>query len=230
MNSAQIRPTKRCSKCALELPRDAFNLSRKEPCGLESRCKQCRSEDRAAKPRAPFVSLDGEEWKTIPGFEVFYEASNLGRVRSLMSVQGPRLVPRLMRTKTAKSGYIDVTLQKPGTCVTVRVHRVVLEAFVGMRPAGMECRHLDGNPANNTIDNIVWGTRAENCLDRRMHGRVRIGTAHTNSKLNESSVVAILRRFAAGEKQRDIAKRHGVSHGLIGHICSGKTWKHVPRP
>jgi hypothetical protein len=37
----------------------------------------------------------------------------------------------------------------------------------------MECRHLDGNPTNNTPENLAWGTHAENCMDTVRHGRSR---------------------------------------------------------
>ena len=53
------------------------------------------------------------------------------------------------------------------------VHRLVLEAFVGPMPEAMETRHLDGNPANNCLDNLRYGTRAENEADKRLHAKPR---------------------------------------------------------
>jgi hypothetical protein len=55
------------------------------------------------------------------------------------------------------------------------VHALILEAFVGPCPPGLECRHLDGNPANNRLDNLIWGTRIENQDDRRRHGIIGKG-------------------------------------------------------
>jgi hypothetical protein len=54
-----------------------------------------------------------------------------------------------------------------------RVHRLVLEAFIGPLPDGMEVRHLDDDPNNNHLTNLVYGTRSEN-----MHDRVSNGTHH----------------------------------------------------
>src|SRR5690606_11217835 len=54
-----------------------------------------------------------------------------------------------------------------------RVHRLVMEAFVGPLPEGMEVRHLDDDPDNNALSNLVYGTRSENLEDR-----VRLGTHH----------------------------------------------------
>jgi len=47
---------------------------------------------------------------------------------------------------------------------------MVLEAFVGPCPEGMECCHRDGNPANNHVGNLYWGTRSENLYDAVRHG------------------------------------------------------------
>lgn len=45
------------------------------------------------------------------------------------------------------------------------VHQLVLLAFVGPCPPGLECRHLDDNPRNNRIDNLAYGTHKENGSD-----------------------------------------------------------------
>jgi hypothetical protein len=51
------------------------------------------------------------------------------------------------------------------------VHRLVLEAFVGPCPIGMQCRHFpDPNPANCNLKNLQWGTPMENTEDKRVHG------------------------------------------------------------
>lgn len=47
----------------------------------------------------------------------------------------------------------------------IRVHAVVLNAFVGPRPDGMVCRHLDDDKTNNALSNLCWGTPRENQLD-----------------------------------------------------------------
>ena len=67
--------------------------------------------------------------------------------------------------------YLTVRLSENGKSRIFRVHRLVLEAFVGPCPNGLEARHLDGNPANNNRNNLCWGTPAENTEDKRKHGR-----------------------------------------------------------
>lgn len=102
-----------------------------------------------------------EEWRPVPGF-LGYEVSDQGRVRSLL---GPE--PLIMRPHTRKTGYRHVVLHGK----TRFVHHLVLEAFVGPRTDGQECRHLDGQPGNNWLTNLRWGTRAEQMDDKARHAK-----------------------------------------------------------
>lgn len=64
-----------------------------------------------------------------------------------------------------------VSLSKAGNARSYKVHQLVLEAFDGVCPPGLECRHLDGNRFNNSWpDNLEWGTSSQNNLDRTKHG------------------------------------------------------------
>ena len=49
----------------------------------------------------------------------------------------------------------------------VRVHTLVLEAFEGRCPPGMECRHLNDISFDNRRSNLAWGSRSQNIRDRR---------------------------------------------------------------
>lgn len=120
-----------------------------------------------------------EEWRPVKGFQGYYEVSNQGRIRSL-----DRVVPHarfgtvrrkgglLTACKKNKRGHLGTTLCINGTEHQVWVHVLVLEAFVGPCPPRMECRHLNGNPADNRLENLRWGTRKENSADRKAHGRL----------------------------------------------------------
>jgi hypothetical protein len=73
---------------------------------------------------------------------------------------------RLVASPGHKKGYLTVKL-----CgLTRKVHEVILTTFVGPCPDGMECRHLDGNPANSALSNLAWGTHLENEADKLRHG------------------------------------------------------------
>lgn len=121
----------------------------------------------------------GEEWRAIPGWEGHYEASSLGRVRSLERVDsaGRRVRGRVLSPSVRRSGYLHVLLWRGGRSETRYVHRLVTLAFVGPCPETLEVCHLDGDPGNNRIENLRYDTSSANHLDA-----VRHGTHHNASK------------------------------------------------
>jgi len=129
-----------------------------------------------------------ERWLPVPGWEGLYEISCLGRVRSLprqtySGIRGGKVLkPREYRNK--KSGrlqHLYVVFTAPGQKrMTYSVHKLVMLAFRGLCPEGMQVRHLNGNPADNRYpENLVYGTPEENMKDRdERHG--------TNYELNRT--------------------------------------------
>lgn len=122
-----------------------------------------------------------EQWKPVVGYEGLYEVSDHGRVRSLDKVvnssvctTGLRLRKgRLLKQSLTKSGYCTVQLYTNGKKTAKRryVHHLVLEAFVGPRPEGLECLHGDDDKLNNTPSNLRWDTRLANCREMVERGR-----------------------------------------------------------
>jgi hypothetical protein len=126
--------------------------------GTHSRFLATRSYPRPCE----VVTLKGERWKPVVGFERF-EVSNEGRVRSPSG--------RILNARTSTGNYHVVTFNINGRKETRRIHRVVLEAFVGPAPEGTFGCHIDGNPANNRLSNLRWDTQANNLRDVVGHGR-----------------------------------------------------------
>src|SRR5690606_33458839 len=96
-----------------------------------------------------------------------YEVSDAGDVRSLPR---PHTRGKVLKPIRDKRGYLRVGLSKCGQVRTRLVHHLVLEAFVGPRPEGQECRHLEGDPSDNRLRMIEWGTPRQNGLDQVRHG------------------------------------------------------------
>jgi hypothetical protein len=115
-----------------------------------------------------------EIWRPVPGREG-YEVSSFGRVRSLDRAithsdgRSTLRKGRLLKQRTVGKGYQRVQL-RPGN-EAWRVHRMVLLAFLGEPPEGygLAC-HLDGNPSNNLLENLYWGSASDNMQDRIRHG------------------------------------------------------------
>lgn len=110
------------------------------------------------------------------GYEGWYEVSNHGRVRSLprevIYTDGRRARRRgkLISAGPNHSGHLQLRLYRGGDKRTIRVHVLVLEAFVGPRTEGMVACHNDGNPSNNLVANLRWDTMAANMADKKRHG------------------------------------------------------------
>lgn len=113
-----------------------------------------------------------EKWKDITGYEGLYQVSDQGQVRSLdrrVKSKGSGSYLRkgqLIKPKIRRDGYPSVGLRRDGGREFLLVHRLVLEAFVGVRPEGMEARHLNDVKGDPRLENLVWGTRSENNYDR----------------------------------------------------------------
>jgi hypothetical protein len=64
-----------------------------------------------------------------------------------------------------------------GTEAYPHVHKLVLEAFTGQpRPEGMVCCHVNGNPSDNRLENLRWGTLRDNAADKRRHTAAGVPT------------------------------------------------------
>lgn len=170
-----------------------------------------------------------ENWRPVLGYEGLYEVSDTGRVRSCartVYLYGGRSYLRKGRevARTSdKDGYQKVHLSKNGKSRHHTVHSLVLEAFGTTRPEGLVCRHLDGNPANNHIDNLAWGTQSENHRDCYEYG----GT-HGRGKLTREQVLEIRARLAEGARQADLAREYGVHFMNIHAIKTREHFGYLP--
>lgn len=90
----------------------------------------------------------------------------------VMSFKRSRIGKRLSPIP-ATGGYRVVKLGNSNN--GKRIHRLVLEAFVGPCPSGMEACHNNGDPADNRLENLRWDTKSANMFDRSNHRRGQAG-------------------------------------------------------
>lgn len=153
-----------------------------------------------------------EAWKPIPGFEGRYEVSDLGRVRSLnfRGVCGPAV----MRTTKNHNGYHVVSLgSKPKK--QFRLHCLVLEAFVGPRPPGMQGCHGRDDKDDNRLENLRWDTPKRNIAERQSFD----GEKNPNAKLTNAQTQELKRRVHAGESRDALAAEFGISLTRVRQLC-----------
>lgn len=131
-----------------------------------------------------------EIWADIPGYGNHYQASNLGKIRvkdrivKKFSVFNNRVVEQkykgrlLNPCKSSKLGHLSVHFGFDNKKVVASVHRLVLEAFIGKCPDGMECCHNNGIADDNRLENLRWDTHENNNKDRKLHGKYPKGEKH----------------------------------------------------
>ncbi len=109
------------------------------------------------------------------------------------------------------------------------VHLLVLTAFRGPCPNGMQGCHEDGDRFNNVLSNLRWDTVLKNHADKRIHGTMAQGERTGTSKLKAEQVSEIRAMYATGQfKQVELARRFDTSHRNISIIVRRMAWKHIP--
>ena len=183
------------------------------------------------------LNTSDENWKDITGFPG-YQVSDQGRVRSFWK----RVFPGYGGgSKVVLDSYPQRVLRShwngPKTSLNVSlsggdrrvfaVCRLVLEAFVGPCPPGMESCHGDGKADNCFLTNLRWDTRKANMQDSVRHG-THPGLGHHPAKLTEKQVLQIRELYATKKHtMRGLGEMFGVVNSTIRDIVHRKKWKHI---
>lgn len=146
-------------------------------------------------------------WKPI-AVDPRYSVSLSGKIKRNSS-------DRVLKPWKHKSGHLYVKLNKK-----YQVHHLVLDAFVGKRPRGLECRHIDGNPTNNRASNLVWGTRAQNIEDYRI-----LNGKHFRASIKLKKAKQIRCEFTGlwGDQVK-LAKKYKISPSIINRIIKNQIY------
>ena len=135
-----------------------------------------------------------------------------------------------VRTRPMKrSGHLSVSLRTNGRSRKHLLHRLILEAFIGPCPEGMECCHFpDRDPSNNNLNNLRWDTRKNNHQDRIIHGTNNAGEKNGSAKINRNDVLKIRKLYATGGYyMKEIAVMYGITMANVWCVVRGKSWKHL---
>lgn len=132
-----------------------------------------------------------------------------------------------------KLGYLRACLYIGGRKRQAFVQELVLEAFVGPRPSGLEACHDDNDPSNNRPGNLRWDTHQSNMLDKQRHGTHQIGERHPRAKLTEADVREIRASYVFGwshqrrEANRRLASKFGLTLRYLWCVATGRSWSHI---
>ena len=152
-----------------------------------------------------------ERWLPIEDYPD-YEISDYSRVRSHRGAS-----PRILKTRLHKGGYSLVRLTNDDGWIDRTVHSLVAEAFLGLCPIGMCVRHKDGDPSNNCLSNLSYGTYSQNLFDRIDHGTYGM-------KLTVRKVKIIRGLHKIGFKVKRLAEIFSVTRHCITSVTRRHTW------
>jgi hypothetical protein len=165
----------------------------------------------------------GVTYLPIPSEPGYYAGSD----GSIWSLKGKSPLKRKanLTTKNRDRLYISFAGRRNRS-----VHTLIIEAFVGPRPEGLECCHNDGNSLNNRPENLRWDTRKANAADAVKHGVCKghnLGETHPRSVMTSEQVLEIVRAVSQGERPSKVARRLGLSVTSVFSVVYGRTWGHI---
>jgi hypothetical protein len=123
-----------------------------------------------------------------------------------------------LKPNVTGAGYQAVHYKIEGRRHIAYVHRLVMEAFLGLNPDRKEVNHIDGDKSNNKLSNLEWVTHSEN------HRHAASAGLSATVALDPDAVRAIKAKLHLGSTMVQIAKDHGVSVSAISHIKHGRSW------
>lgn len=147
-----------------------------------------------------------------------YEASTDDRIRNSKTKV-------ILHEFPGKDGY----LRSQFGGKTRLIHRVIADTYHDNPDNLPEVNHIDGNKANNSIDNLEWCDRGSNLRHAYSLGlRTAKGMRNARCKLSEQDVRFIKENYVPRDKEygaQALSKRFGVAHQTISAVAAGQNWK-----
>lgn len=167
-----------------------------------------------------------ETWKDIPGYEGLYQASTMGRIRSLdreiecKDGQVRFYEGKVKKPRKKNDDALTVTLSKNGHLKTYNVHKLIMHTFKGERPEGYHICHKNGDCADNRLENLRYDTPSQNNIDM-----YRYGGKSGPGKLSVEQALEIRKLYATGDyTQTELAVSFGVGQSSIGKVILRQTF------
>ena len=149
-----------------------------------------------------------EEWRDVIGYEGLYQVSDQGRVKSFKWNK-----ERFLKPSMDKDGYLLVNLCAGGKPKTLKVHRLVCEAFHENPDNKPQVNHINEDKTDNRACNLEWCTCKQNVNHGSRNERVSkpVGQYSLDGKL-----IKLWPSTMEAERQA------GFNHGNISQVANGK--------
>lgn len=163
--------------------------------------------------------MEKEIWKDIPGYEGFYQASNLGRVKSVTRIITDKhgilrkLYGTILHQYIGTNKYYQVNLSVNGKMKTEKVHKLIGLAFLPKENPTYEINHKDENKLNNKANNLEWCSRSYNMLYNDNFKKLykKVYKMSLENKFLQSY-----------ESLKDAANKNNCEKSGISACCNGK--------
>lgn len=164
-----------------------------------------------------------EEWRDVPGFVGYYQASNLGRVKSLdryvRQKNNSKALKkgRILKPKITYHGYYEVSLTVNRKQVYYRKCRLIYLTFKGPIPDGLQVNHINENKLDDRPENLNLKTPKDNSNWGTRNTRISITRGKPILQLNKNG--EIIGEFHSA---REAARQLGINSPHIVDVCNGK--------
>ena len=187
------------------------------------------------------MKMSEEVWKDIKGYEGLYQASSLGRIRSLDRYKKTKgrykemqckIKGTILKQAINHDGYYEVVLSKDGKAKTMRVNRIIAETFIDNKT---QVNHINGDKLDNRVENLEWCTCKENithALNNNLMKPVK-GKEHYMSKMvgkydkNDNFIEKYNTIVEAGKKNNILSTSIINCLKERSKLAGGYKWKYI---
>jgi hypothetical protein len=158
------------------------------------------------------------DWRKIPGEDDAYEINELGEFRSRKHSEQWRP----MKTRIGKVGYPVIALCQKGVPRRKLVHRLLAQVFIPNPMNFPEVNHINGNKADNRLENLEWCTHGHNLRHAIRTGLVKTGDASASRKITDAQAAEIYDLvIKKGWTHKKAAEAFNISQAHVGLIAAG---------